>query len=559
MKEVYVETNEDLSSIIDKIKRSRSDEIILIVPSNTSLKSIVNLRILNTEAASLGKEVFIVTGDSLIRELVQQAGFRILEKSEFEKQTAQTKRTMFDIVAPERVVDLKPKKDEPIVENIEPIETVEEPVEESKPFDRPLDDLGEKEEQFEELFERKQKEEEIIFEPKKPKEPKPSFRIFTKKRIISFIIIIGLVGLGFVFYFVLPSVKVFIAPKKEALRFETEIIADKNVDSVIVADNTIPGQVFQLEMENSKTLPTTGEKDVEEKAKGKITVYNQYSSSPQTLVKTTRFLAEGGKLFRLVETTVIPGATIEEGKILASFKEVEVEADEPGESYNISPSKFTIPGFQGSPKYESFYGESKEPMAGGAKGKMRVATKDDIDGAKELVSLELKNKVAEQFDKKIPSDLKILKDSQSLEVIESSSNLEPDQPGKEFTVFVKVRAWGLAFKEQDIIYLIEKNIVDKISENKVLLPSTIKVDYKSTETDSANGKATFSCQIEADAAWKLNEDEIKNNLAGKNEIDVRKYLSSLTEIETARVVFWPFWVKKIPVDKGKIKIIIQAK
>lgn len=537
MKEIYIEANEDLSSIINKIEKSREDEIILIVPSNTSLKSIVNLRILNTEAASLGKEISIFTHDPLIKELVQQAGFKLLEKSDFEKQIIQSKKIMSDIIAPP-------------AQSPEPIEKV--------PFDRPLDDLGDKEEQFEELF--KKSETETIEEPifVEPQEDKPRFRIFIKKRVIALIIVIGLLGMGFLFYFILPSAKVIINPKKETIRFETEVVADKNVDSIIVADSVIPGQVFQLEMEDSKKFPTTGEKELEEKARGKIIVYNQYSSSPQALVKTTRFLSEGGKLFRLMETTVIPGATIEEGKIIPSSKEVEVEADEAGENYNIGPSKFTIPGFEGSPKYEAFYGESEEPMAGGAKGKMRVATKDDVDGAKELISLELKNKAAEQFSKKIPSELKILKNSQTLEIIESNSSLEPDQPGKEFTVSVKVRAWGLAFKEQDIIYLIEKNIVDKISDNKILLPSTIKIDYKDTKIDLAQGKTTFSCQIEANVAWKINEDEIQNNLVGKNEVDVRKYLSSLTEIETARVVFWPFWVKKIPNNKGKIKIIIQA-
>jgi len=47
-------------------------------------------------------------------------------------------------------------------------------------------------------------------------------------------------------------------------------------------------------------------------------------------------------------------------------------------------------------------------------------------------------------------------------------------------------------------------------------------------------------------------------LAGKDEIEVRKYLSSLSEIEGARVIFWPFWVKRIPKNKDKIKITIEA-
>jgi len=560
MENFYLEQEEELFSIIDRIKRSRDDKIVLIVPVGLSaLRSIINLRLLKEEAISLGKELSLVVSDELIRKLAQQSNIELLEKADIEQEIAKREesvkpgKVMSDIVIPSKIK-------EPEIEEPEIPEEIPEEVLEEKPFgDRPLDDLGEKEDEFEELFRKEEepvKEEEIVYQPEKIKS---SFKFFTKKRVVSLVIIIGIIGLGFVLYFVLPKAQVIIDPKKETIRFETEITADKDVDSVVVADNLIPGQVFQIEMDDSRKFPTTGEKDVEERARGKIMVYNEYSSSDQTLVKTTRFLSKEGKIFRLIENTVIPGATIEGGQIIASSKEVEVEADEAGEVHNIGPSTFTIPGFKGSPKYDAFRGESSEAMSGGAKGRMRVATQDDIDGAIEIVSLELKNKVQEQFDKKVPEDLKLLEETHSLEIIESQSSLEADQPGKDFTVTIKARAWGLAFQEQDVLYLLEQNVVDKISDNKTLIPSTINIDYKNTEADIAEGSAIFTCDVEANAAWQVDQEAMKNELAGKKEVDVRKYLSSLNEIETAKVIFWPFWVKKIPKNQNKIKIIIDIK
>jgi len=557
MENFYLEQEEELFSIIDRIKRTRDDKIVLIVPIGLSaLRSIINLRLLKEEAISLGKEVSLVVSDELIRKLAQQSGLELLEKTDIEQEItkregpAKPGRIMSDIVVPKKIAEPEIPKEPEVVEEPE--------VPKEKPFgDRPLDDLGAKEDEFEELFRKEEepvKEEEVVY---KHKEVKSSFKFFTKKKVISLLVIIGIIGIGFVLYFVLPKAQIIIDPKKETIRFETEITADKDVDSVVVADNLVPGQVFQIEMNDTRKFPTTGEKDVEDKAKGKILVYNEFSSSDQTLVKTTRFLSKEGKLFRLIENTIIPGATIEGGQIIASSKEVEVEADEAGESYNIGPTTFTIPGFKGSPKYDTFRGESSEPITGGAKGRMRVATQDDIDGAIEIVSLELKNKVKDQFDKKIPKDLTLLEDTQSLEVIESESTLEADQPGKDFTITIKAKAWGLAFQEQDVLYLLEQNVIDKISDNKILIPSTININYKNTELDVEGGSAVFSCDIEANAAWQINQETIKNELAGKNEVDVRKYLSSLTEIETAKVVFWPFWVKRIPKNHNKIKVIID--
>ena len=574
MENFHLESNEELFSIIDRIKRSRDMNITLVIPSGLSaLRSVINLKILKEEAISLGKNVSIFSSDVLIKKLAQQSGLVVLERPDEEKgwpqqlmepaasplageprpedsgrESEHERVMMSDIRKPPEVIDLRPKPEpeEPIEISFEPLRPSEEGERQAEPESEP--------EPVQEIIEEKPTEEKV----EELEEAKPSFKFFTSKRIIAIFVVLALIGGGFALYFVLPKAQIIINPKKENIRFETEITADKNINSVDVNENSIPGQVFQLEMEDSRKFPTTGEKEVEEMAKGTITVYNRYSSDSQALVKTTRFLSEGGKIFRLTETTVIPGATVEEGEIIPSSKEVDVIADEAGESYNISPTNFTIPGFEGSPKYTEFYGESKDPMTGGAKGKMRVVTKDDIDGALEIVSLELEKEAQEEFSKKIPEGLKLLDNAQSLEVIESNSNLEADQPGKEFVITVKVRAWGLAFKEQDVFQLVEESVGDKISDNKTLLSSTIQVDYINADIDTEQGKGSFSCKIEADAAWKVNEETIRNDLAGKDEIEVRKYLSSLSEIETAKVVFWPFWVKKIPNNKDKIKIIIDT-
>jgi len=555
MKNFYLEASEELFLILDKIKKSHDDDITLVVPQGLpALRSIINLRILKEEAISSGKDLSMVTGDTLIKKLAQQAGLRILDREIREKKDDWPEQLKEGgEIKPQVKVEPEIKERRIISDIIRPGEKREEKIEPEKIPER--EEVIEEEKEEPSIIEPIEEREEIIH---KPKRVRPSFKFFTKKRLITSGIIICLIVLIFISIFVLPRAQVSINPKKEAIRFETEIIANKNINSVNFADSSIPAQVFQIETEDSKKFPTTGEKDIEEKAKGTIIVYNQYSSSDQALVKTTRFLSEQGKLFRLIETTVIPGATIEEGEIIPSSKEVEVAADEPGEAYNIAPSNFTIPGFEGTPKYTSFYGKSIEPMTGGAKGRMRVVTQEDIEGALEIVSLELKNKVQEQFDQKIPDELKLLKETQSLEVVDSNSSLKADEPGKDFVVTVKVKAWGLAFKEEDILNLIEKNIGDKISENKILLPSTIKVSYLDTELNLDEGKANFSCQIGAESAWRVDESQIKNNLAGRGEIEVRKYLSSLSEIESAKVIFWPFWVKKIPKNKDKIKIIIDT-
>ena len=113
-------------------------------------------------------------------------------------------------------------------------------------------------------------------------------------------------------------------------------------------------------------------------------------------------------------------------------------------------------------------------MTGGAQGKMKVATQDDIDGAIKIVTLELKDQTSKEFQALIPGDLKLLSDSQSIDVAESSSNLKANQAGEKFTITVKMKAAGVAFKEQDASYLAERSANNVIPKDKILLPSTVK-------------------------------------------------------------------------------------
>lgn len=378
-----------------------------------------------------------------------------------------------------------------------------------------------------------------------------------KKKLFIIAGVIGVVAIGLVCYFTLSKAEIIIKPKTETMQFKTDVSIDKNVAFIDLENNKIPAQFFQVEKENQKEFPATREKEVQEKASGIITVYNQYSSAPQTLVKGTRFISEKEKLFRTVETIVIPGAQIEEGKIIPNSIDVRAEAAEPGKDYNIGPSSFTIPGFKGTPKYEGFYGRSTQPMSGGVIGRVKVVSAEDIQAAKDILTVELKKKAKEDLEKKIPSDLNILKDTSIEEVEESSSSVEANQAADKFTIRVKVMAKVLGFSENDAISLINSNLKEKISGDKTLIKESIKINYVVTDVNLDKGTARLSCEVKENLSWRVDVEQIRKELAGKDEAGVRQYLASRSEIESAKVIFWPFWVNKIPAKESKIKITID--
>ncbi|MDZ7586533.1 MAG: hypothetical protein U0946_02155, partial [Patescibacteria group bacterium] len=77
---LYLEPDEEITSVIDKIKQSKSNRLSLVVPKEaTLLQSVINLRLLSKEAINLGKEIALVTSDKIGRNLASRVGLTVYE------------------------------------------------------------------------------------------------------------------------------------------------------------------------------------------------------------------------------------------------------------------------------------------------------------------------------------------------------------------------------------------------------------------------------------------------------------------------------------------------
>jgi len=61
-----------------------------------------------------------------------------------------------------------------------------------------------------------------------------------------------------------------------------------------------------------------------------------------------------------------------------------------------------------------------------------------------------------------------------------------------------------------------------------------------------------------DITRKIDIESLRQDLAGKGEVDIRRVLSKMPEIQDAKVTFWPFWVRGMPSGVDKIKISLPS-
>lgn len=381
-----------------------------------------------------------------------------------------------------------------------------------------------------------------------------------KKYAVLGLLLLILGGGGYSAYAYLPKAQIKIVGKKTEWSYKDAVLASKQIKVADLGSKSIPAEVFSLKKNFTFSFLASGKKNVAQKATGALMIYNVYSSAPQTLVANTRFAAPDGKIFRLDKNVIVPGAKVAGGKLTPSSISAAVHADAAGSDYNIGPSRFTIPGFKGSPKYEGFYAESKESMAGGFVGNLAFAADADINQHKDEAVKKLKDSVIGAVRLSMPSDFKTIDGSEQFNVLGEKIIKEAD-PSGNFSIFLEGQASVIAFREADVLDLLkmlgESDLQKQNNLSGSLDVKNYKLEYGAGQFDSRRGQLVFNVDFEG-AFWQpLNAADLSNKFLAKSEADLRPLINSLANVEKVTISFWPFWVKSVPSDPRRVEIVVE--
>jgi hypothetical protein len=80
-KTLYIDIDEEITSIVDRVRKAQVNEIIVVVPKRALLiQSLVNLKLLKKEANRRKKRMMIVTQDRVGKKLIEKAGILVQGK-----------------------------------------------------------------------------------------------------------------------------------------------------------------------------------------------------------------------------------------------------------------------------------------------------------------------------------------------------------------------------------------------------------------------------------------------------------------------------------------------
>ena len=554
---IYVDVEDDITSIIDKVETAKQKVVALVLPKRASaLQSIVNMRLLKRSADNAEKNVVLITSELALLPLAGAAGLHVASS-----------------LSSKPAIPPAPNKDEEPVPSAKAENTAEELDTENLPnkidYDSSIGDLAEAHEiEHPETIEIGGDEDDVAAATKAtertPKEKRgtrlkvPNFDRFRLWLIASIAGAIALIVFIILALSVLPKATINIQTTSEPVSANFNLTTSGSVTVLDETKGIIPSVSKTSDQTGTQTATATGQQNNGAKASGAVTITNctsgavtvpagtGVSSSNLTFITQSTLSLESGNFD-------IHGNCKSTGTHVGN---VNVVAQTGGAKYNLaSGSSFTVSGFPG------LSGSNGSALGGGTDNITTVVSQADVDGAvQKITSGSTANTFTQSFENQLAS--------QSYYVFVSTmkagdptvtANPAVGQPGSTTVVNVKVTYSVLAVKRDDLVKAISDQLLGQVDKTKekvetsdILKNANISVGNQSSPTN-----ATLGITINTSAVPILDTQAIKNQAKGQKTAAITSYVSNIAGVKNVTVKLSPFWESKAPAKTSKIIVNVQ--
>ncbi len=543
---IYIDTEDDITSIIDKVKASNEKIIALVPPKRVGvLQSAVNLKLLQKSATTSDKRIVLITTNKALSALAAGVSMPIAKNLQSKPEVAEVEAPLEE----DEADDIINGDDLPVGE-LE--KTVEPPA-----SDDPEDEI--------ELPEDLTAAAAAKSAPKGPKKSKskkagpnvPNFDIFRKKLFL--IIGGGILLLIFLIWAIWFAPRATVNVQANTTTEGINVPVALNVNGTTDAEaKVIKPSVQQVKKTFSSDFAATGKKDIGTKATGTV-IFNNCSQADK-LDDITRTIPAGtgvssnGKTF-ITQTTVTvepSGFTGSSCRSNRPSSPVGVVAQDLGDQYNVSGgSTFSVSG-QGS----GMSAKNSNSFTGGSKRTATIVSDSDINSAKDKIVEQNKEAARKELEKKF--------DDKKYVVIDNSYKAEPttvtsspssgsEASNAKLTVELTYTLTGLPKEDvNDVLNVILKNKFAKEKNQKIYDNGIDKLQFSDISDTSVTFKTTGYI------GPNIDEKATKPQLVGKNYQEIREKIKAIEGVQEVETNFFPFWVSTAPgADKIDIKFVVK--
>ncbi len=575
---IYVDVDDEITSIIDKIASSDHKIIALVLPKRAAvLQSIVNMKLLKRSGDTHKKKLVLITSESGLLPLAGAVKLHVAKTLQSKPAIPAAPDVPSDDIAlgdAEAGVSEDDAADD-LPDDIESDEVSDEPLDKEKtvgelatakkvsqsvkspiaPAEETIDLDDEAETDAEDVAEAKP-----AGTGKGDKKLKiPNFEKFRTKLLIGGgVFVVLLIGL-YLANFVLPTAKIIIKTNDVSVNTSVNFTASTSTKTFDEKQGIIPAIEKQVQKTDAEKVTATGKKNVGEKATGTVSLKLTDCAQDEVTIPSGTGVSNGGQTF--ITQTDISFNSVKIGNKCqnASFPSfttgtVKVVAQNPGDQYNISGGRtFTVSGFS------NVAGTDSSAMTGGTNREVTVVSDQDIETAKQ--KLNDKSKDAALTDLK-----KQFQDADLFSIVETFGADAPTvtaapavgTEASDVTVTSIVIYKMLGVKRDQLKALVVNSAKSQIDSTKQSIQNDglTKAIFRVTDKKSS-GLQTLSVQSTVSTGAEVNEDALKAEVAGKKKGEVQLIVGNRPGVKEVDVDYSPFWVYKTPKNPKKITFVFE--
>lgn len=539
---VYIDIDEDITGIIDKLRGSSEKIVALVLPKRaTVLQSIVNMKLLKRTADDLQKKVVLITSEANLLPLAGAVGLYV----------AKTLQSVPKI----------PEPPSTMAEAIETVDTEEANRDEGVDKSKPVGELAGLPLAAEETIEVDNETDDQITNAETVKAGKnkkikiPNFEKFRTKVFLLVGGVLALIILWVLAYKVLPKAKITITTNSTTINTSVDFTANAAAKLVDESKAILPATQKTFTKTDSEKVATSGQKDKGTKATGTMTLTNCINDGQSHTVPAGSLFSSNSLSFSTnqavtLEPALFSGSTCKSANYGLS-KNVGVTATQGGNQYNLSARSYT----------SSITGiiANGSDMTGGTSNMVKVVAQADLDSAKQKM-LDRNNEPAKAELIKLAKADKLFAITDSFAVgtptITSSPNVG-DEAG-DVTVQMAISYTMLGVKNDDLKKIVEAAIKKHIDTGKQTILSNGLDKAQAQITDrKSDTDMKVTLQLTAEAGPQLDAAAIKKAVAGKKRGDTVNIIQARPGIKDVKIDYSPFWVGATPTRTSRITVIFQ--
>ncbi|MDO4271489.1 MAG: hypothetical protein Q4C83_00700 [Candidatus Saccharibacteria bacterium] len=553
---IYIDTDDDVTSIVEKIKASTEAVVALVPPKRIGvLQSVVNLKLLQRAAKLAHKRLAIVTVDPALTNLASGLAIPVAKSINAQAKVPDMNEgdDVSDVIdgndlnvtnAPRRRSgDSGETDDKEISAAVAAIET----------DDRIKNDLD---------ANGIPDDEEGKGPYKKPakKVKVPSINDLRKKIIIggaAAVVLIGFLVWAFVFA---PQTVITIKAKTSPVDVKQTLSLTPSAK--LDADKgAVASVVKQKKTNESVDFNATGQKEVGEKASGKVSVclakdpFNSRTGAKNeiTIPAGTLLYASGVQYTLDSDLTVQGGISESTGKCDSDATWYTTGAT----AVNIGPDANIAKGTTVSVSGFEVTAETSTEFTGGSKEIVKVVQQADVDKAVE----ELKKKgdndaIKDELEEQMSNSTVVIANSFTVsqgDVKVSPAVGEAVGGGSQPSVSVEITYTLVGVSQSDLKEVLAAQIKAEIDDKEQKIYSDGLDDIDFSNFAGTNNGYTVVIKTKAHVGPVIDENEVKKNAVGKKTEEIKAQLKQTDGVSDVEVTMSPFWVHSAP-SENKIKI-----